>query len=373
MKILHIIDSGGLYGAEIMLLHLMRAQVDLGLEPVLASIGASGEGEKALETETRLRGLRVETFRMRNGPNWPGAVKILRFAWDNGIDLLHTHGYKGNILFGLLPRSFRRLPLVATIHGWTWTKGWNRMRVYEWLDGQSLRFADKVVLVSQAMKKHPRVKKIRSDKIAVIANGIPLNSFRGQNVEQRQDIVHFAAQGFSIVAVGRLSSEKGLDILIKAAAQLVNDGYDLRLAILGQGELRHQLEKQAQDLGLNGRVLFAGYVDNAGSYLEHFDLFCLPSLTEGLPMVLLEAMAAKVPVIATSVGGVPEVLDHGRAGILVEPASVRSLKDALISVLRKPRETLNLVQEASNRVEKMYSSQAMAREYLQVYQEQLTS
>ena len=127
MKVLHVIDSGGLYGAEVMLLNLMSEQVAMGLEPILASIGDPGITEKPLETEAIRRGLPVKVFRMRPGPNVWGALKILRFARSELVGLLHSHGYKGNILFGLMPRMLRRIPMVATVHGWTWTGGISRM------------------------------------------------------------------------------------------------------------------------------------------------------------------------------------------------------------------------------------------------------
>jgi glycosyltransferase involved in cell wall biosynthesis len=369
MRVLHIIDSGGIYGAEIMLLHLMEAQVNLGIEPILASIGISGESEKPIEVQARHRGLRVESFRMRPGPNWRGALAIVHFGWCAGVHLFHTHGYKGNILFGLLPKRLRCLPVVSTVHGWTWTGGWGRIGLYEWLDGFSLRFVDRVVLVNDAMMSHPRIKRLRPSRIAIIANGIQLTSSKSEDRELRSDIMRFAQQGFSIVAVGRLSPEKGLGTLLKVVADIVRAGEDLRLIFLGQGELLPELEQQARELGIIDRVFFAGYVEYARNYLGYFDLFCMPSLTEGLPMALLEAMAAGIPIIASRVGGIPEVLDQGRAGILVEPASFESLKGAILKVVRQPQAIQKLVEEAQRRVDRMYSSSAMAEGYFTLYQQ----
>lgn len=160
MKILHIIDSGGLYGAEIMLLSLAEEQVGQGLEPIIASIGEPGIKEKPLEIEAKKRGLRVKRFRMRPGPNFLGAVEILRFARQEGCELLHSHGYKGNILFGLLPRCMRQIPLIGSLHGYTSTTGFNKMRVYEWLDSLSLRFLDQVVLVNGGYAEAPEIGEI---------------------------------------------------------------------------------------------------------------------------------------------------------------------------------------------------------------------
>lgn len=369
MRVLHLIDSGGLYGAEMMLLHLMQAQQELGLEPVLGSIGARGEGEKALEREAGRRNLRVERFRMRPGPNWAGALEILAFARREQVQLVHSHGYKGNILLGLLPYPLRRLPVVSTVHGWTSAGGWNRLRLYEWLDALSLRFVDRVVFVSEAMRHHPRLRSLPSAKVAVIANGIPAESAQQENGAVREEIVRFAGQGFSIGAVGRLSPEKGLEHLVDAVADLAGEGRDVRLALLGEGELRRELEQRAADRGIGDRVLFAGYVPDARRYLPSFDLFCMPSLTEGLPLALLEAMAAEVPIIASGVGGIPEALDQGRAGLLVAPGRVAALREAIASVLDEPQPASARAHQARQRLAAVYSSRAMAERYLQVYRQ----
>lgn len=369
MRVLHLIDSGGLYGAEMMLLHLMQAQQELGLEPVLGSIGARGEGEKALEREAGRRNLRVERFRMRPGPNWAGALEILAFARRQQVQLVHSHGYKGNILLGLLPYPLRRLPVVSTVHGWTSAGGWDRLRLYEWLDALSLRFVDRVVFVSEAMRHHPRLRSLPSAKVVVIANGIPVENDQQENGAVREEIVRFAKQGFSIGAVGRLSPEKGLEHLVDAVADLAGEGRDVRLALLGEGDLRRELEQRAADRGIGDRVLFAGYVPDARQYLPSFDLFCMPSLTEGLPLALLEAMAAEVPIIASGVGGIPEALDQGRAGLLVAPGRVAALREAMATVLDEPQQAAARARQARQRLAAVYSSQAMAERYLQVYRQ----
>ena len=106
MHVMHIIDSGGMYGAEVMLLNLVEEQVRQGLKPVIASIGDKHTGEKPLEIEAHKRNFPVKTFRMHAGPNFIGAWEILNYAKSIDCDLLHSHGYKGNILFGLIPKKF---------------------------------------------------------------------------------------------------------------------------------------------------------------------------------------------------------------------------------------------------------------------------
>jgi glycosyltransferase involved in cell wall biosynthesis len=370
MKILHIIDSGGLYGAEVMLLNLMAEQVKLGLEPVLVSIGEHHNEEKPLEKEARRRGLQVKTFRMLPGPNIAGALRVLRYARQNRFDLLHSHGYKGNILFGFIPGKIRRLPMVNTVHGWTWTGGMTRMMIYEWLDSMSLAFMDRVVLVNEAMKDHARLRKRSRLAVEVVANGIPVESLpdsRADKMELNLEILDFCREGYTIGAIGRLSQEKGFDVLLEAVAGLVTEGRDVRLALLGEGGLRGRLEDKVKALGLGQRVLMPGYVKSAGNYLSYFKLFVMPSLTEGLPIVLLEAMRAGVPIAASRVGGIPNVLDEGRAGLLLEPGNVEALKRGIAEVIMNPAEAEQRLHAARKRVREEFSSRIMAEKYLEIY------
>ena len=366
MKILHIIDSGGLYGAETMLLHLMTEQLHIGLQPILASIGLLSGVEKPIEAEAKLRGLKVCLFHMRPGPNLIGALSILHFARRENVDVLHSHGYKGNILLGFLSQFLRRIPMISTLHGWTSVGGYNRMRFYEWLDSVSLRFVDRVVLVNETMRTHPRLAGLASDNLDVIENGIPLESIRvGGGL--RPDIQSFLAEQFTFGAIGRLSSEKGFDILLEAFAGVVAAGNEVQLVILGEGEQRHFLEEKIRSLGLKNRVLLPGFVAEAKNYLPLFDAFVMSSLTEGLPMVLLEAMAAGTPILATRVGGIPKVLEDGLGGKLVDAGDRGSLEMAMISILRGTKLTRERSAWATRRVRESFSSRVMAEKYWQLY------
>jgi glycosyltransferase involved in cell wall biosynthesis len=373
MKILHVIDSGGLYGAEVMLLSLMQEQERCGLQPILASIGDPAPGPKPLEVEACRLGLAVQTFRMAPGPNLAGALRILKFARQQGVDLIHSHGYKGNILLGFLPGFLRRLPMLATVHGWTSTGKATRMVVYEWLDGMSLACLDRVVLVNAAMKEHPRLKSRSGLAVEVVANGIaaPVAAAAAGTLDPH--IVEFCSRGFVIGAVGRLSREKGFPVLIEALAGLVREGKDVRLLILGEGALRGELEEQVRGLGLEGRVLMPGYVSAARDYLRHFGLFAMPSYTEGLPISMLEAMQASVPIVASAVGGIPGLLKHGAAGALVEPGNAELLRFALADVLENPDRARTRVQLAGKSVAEEYSSKTMAEKYLVIYRSILKS
>jgi glycosyltransferase involved in cell wall biosynthesis len=367
MKVLHVIDSGGLYGAEVMLLNLAGEQIKMGLEPVIASIAEPHIVEKPLEAEAVRRGLRVERFRMRPGPNLPGALDLLRFARKENVDLLHSHGYKGNILLGMVPRMLRKIPVVATLHGSTSMGKMNRMRLYEWLDSVSLNYLDGVVVVSDAMRRG-----IEHRNLHVINNGIAPHEASHDSPDTVQNpldsgIAGFCREGFTLGAIGRLSKEKGFDILLDAVRAAADAVPEVRLIILGEGGERTILETKIKSLGIGDRVLMPGYTADARRYLPYFKALVLSSLTEGLPIVILEAMQAGVPIVATRVGGVPNVLKNGETGILVNASDPAMLAKGIIK-LNTERDLSSLLAENAKRiVREKFSSRRMAEEYLMVY------
>lgn len=369
MKVLHVIDSGGLYGAEVMLLSLMLAQREIGVQPLLVSIGTSEVGDKPVELRAAELGLAVSALRMKAGFNLAGARAIFRLAAEEDFDLLHSHGYKGNILLGLLPLWWRKKPLVTTLHGWTWSGKLNRMMFYESLDAISLRFVDHVVLVNSLMDAHPRLKGIAAEQRSVIDNGIDLMAADDRIAEPPPPgIAEFVRHRYTVVAVGRFSPEKGFSLLLEAIALLVNQGLDLQLLLLGEGRQRDTLAALAQELNIAWRVRMPGHVANVSACLAACQLFVMPSLTEGLPMALLEAMHAGIPIVASQVGGIPCALQDGECGMLIQAGDLEDLKEAIRVAYENPVSLVELARAAQNRLKSKYTSQAMANNYAVLYQ-----
>lgn len=364
MKILHLIDSGGLYGAEKMLLDLVWEQLRAGHKPLIASIGTESNGEKAFEKEAVRRELPCRPYRMKAGLNFSGALRILRDAKQERFEILHSHGYKGNILFGLLPKSLRRLPLITTLHGWTSTSGFSKMALYERLDALSLKRADAVAMVNDMMVNHLRLRGIAREKKSVIYNGIRLRERKQLPIDD--PVATFCQRAGTLVAIGRFSPEKNHLQLIEVLSDLVHKGHDLQLLVLGEGRLRSHYEQKAQQLGIANRLMMPGHVDTVESILPLCRVFVMPSLTEGLPIALLEAMAAGVAVAASRVGAIPVILEKG-AGVLFEPGN----KDALCCTLEQllDTDTEQMVNLARQRVENDYTSAVMASKYTDLYRQ----
>lgn len=367
VRVLHLIDSEGLYGAESVLLDLCSALRALGQEPAIASIGTSAAGEKPIERAARARSIPVRRVVMAAGPSPRGARALLHLAETERADLFHAHGYKPDILIGALPRSLRRRPLVVTVHGYTNARWFDRQALYGWVDRMLLRRADRVVLVHRGMASRRGLRRLHDPRWRVIENGIDLDAVRAA---PRHPQIEALSAGRSplIGAIGRLSHEKGFDRLLRAAAPWLREQTSGAVMILGEGPERSALERLAAGLGIQDRVLLPGYVPNAAAHVPLFDVFVLPSRTEGLPITLLEAMAAGVPIVASSVGGVPRVLEDGRSGLLVGP-DADALGDAIQECLRDREGARRRARIAEAAVSERFTSAAMARRYLELYRE----
>lgn len=367
LKILHLISSGGLYGAERMLLTLASECQEMGHKPVVGTIlGLVDIGNELLEEASR-RGLEAEVFRAGGRARFRDINAILDFAVKSRIQVIHAHGYKAIILLALASERVRPCPFVCTLHGWTAHRNLSKLAVYEWLARKlTVRF-DRIVSVSSDMVAS-LPKSLPRNHIAVIPNGIALT----QRVS-RASRCSLPAKPPLILAVGRLSFEKGFDLLLEASAELRTYGREFRLVIAGEGRERQKLELMTARLGLQDFVSFQGYSKQLRELYSDASLLVIPSRTEGLPMVLLEAMVAEVPVVATGVGEIPLVLEHGSLGGVVPSNCAHALAMAIVSVLDSPVESMARAVAAREKVERHYSARAMARRYCDMYLECLSS
>lgn len=370
MKVLHLIDSGGMYGAERMLVSLMKEQVRKGIIAVLGSIRSHKElFRKAIEVQAKSDGVQVKEFSMRNGPNIAGAIRIVRFSQENNIDIIHCHGYKANILMGLMPAYYRKIPYIVTLHGWTSRKPWTRIWIYEWVDALMGRRADRVVMVSNALQRDLRVR-LAGLKGHVVHNGIPVSSSELETgIPVRPDIKDFCEKDFIIGTICRLTPEKGIEILIQSVANVIHRNPNVSMVIIGDGRERRRLERLCDTKGIRAKVLFTGYISDASSYLPIFDIFVISSFTEGLPIGLLEAMRAGRPVIATNVGGIPEALNNGECGILVDSGNDDELTEAILRLYSSEDLRKTFGDAGKKRFEEQFSLKKMEPRYREIYKE----
>ena len=366
MKVLQVIDSGGLYGAERVLIALIEALGQHGVVCTLASIAEPGLGEKPVEAEARRRGLAVRRITMQAGPDRQATRQLLHGVKAEGFDLVHTHGYKANSLISGIPGRRRGLPAVATLHGWTATRRWSRMGLYELIERFALRQADAVVAVSEAMVEKWKLKAKYGGRLRVIHNGIPPPVLPPGTEAEREKLRHFIAGRPSVFAAGRLSWEKGFDVLLEAMARLRKSVPDICLVLAGEGRERQALEARSRRLAIDAAVLMPGYLDDARAFMGEFDVIAIPSRTEGLPVLLLEALMAGRPVAATAVGEMPAVIASCDAGTCACPDDPRSLADLLEAKLKDAKDQAESDRRAT-RAADLYSADTMATAYAELY------
>ncbi|MGH8542281.1 MAG: glycosyltransferase family 4 protein [Gammaproteobacteria bacterium] len=255
---------------------------------------------------------------------------IARFRKQR-FDLIHSHGYRADLI-GLVIAKYFSLPIVSTCHGFISID--QRLSLYNKLDIFLLRYFNRVIAVSERMKIDLVEKGIDDIQIQVITNAVSEQT-RSDTAAIRREMrarMGIGNEEFVFGFVGRLSEEKGLAYLVEAMKQRSKRDDPWRLVLLGEGAHRSVLDQAIRDAGIEGKVFFAGFQNSTVAWYPMMDAFVLPSLSEGTPMALLEAMTNGLPIIATSVGGIPAILSCGENGILVPPTDPYALLDAMRSV-----------------------------------------
>ena len=286
---------------------------------------------------------------------------------DGSFDLVHTHGYFADII-GIPAARRLGLPVISTCHGFISTD--RNLKVYNLLDRIALRFSDRIIAVSGDIKKNLVNNGIDERRIDVIQNAVrpdadPLAAEK--NAREKLSGYGISRDDLVLGCVGRLSEEKGVRHLIEALEGINASGVPVKALIIGDGPQRKELEDLAKARGVDDMVVFAGFQSEIDDWLPAIDIFALPSLTEGTPMSLLEAMAHGIPAVASGVGGVPQVIESGKNGILVTPERPDEIKDAVLLLYRDPslreslseaaRKTISLkydIREWSGKIEAQY-------------------
>ena len=300
------------------------------------------------------------------GPwDWRVPAALLHACRRERVQIWHGHDYKSNAL-GLLLRRFWPMRLVTTVHGWV--KHTRRTPLYYRLDRLCLPRYETVICVSDDLRERCLACGVPPERCLVIENGIDTEeNTRRRSTAEAKKRLGFPTERFLLGAVGRLSAEKGFDLLIRAADRLLAQGVDLELWVVGEGDERARLQTLIGDLGRTERICLRGYCANPVELYEAMDVCALSSLREGLPNVLLEAMSLEVPVVATRVGGVPRLIRDGQNGFLVDPGTVEGLVPALDQVLADSGLRARLAQAGRRTVETNYSFGARMQKIRALY------
>jgi glycosyltransferase involved in cell wall biosynthesis len=278
-------------------------------------------------------------------------------------DVLCCSGYKPDLIGWRAARQ-AGVPVVSVSHGWTGATF--KVRCYETLDRWVLRWMDAVVCVSSAQAAKVQRTGVPASRVHVIRNAVSLQVFANPEPNFRHEIDSYFSSPRSRVigAAGRLSPEKGFEKLLEAAALMIVNEPRLGIVIFGEGPLRKELTRLIARHQVQDNVVLPGFRNNLEQYLPHCDVVALPSYTEGLPVIVLEAFAAGVPVVASAVGGVPEVVEDGVSGWLVPPGDAQALASRLTEVLQSDARAMGRC--GRRRVEADFTFAAQSLQYQQL-------
>lgn len=290
--------------------------------------------------------------------------KLLKLCRDRNIGLLQTHDYKSNAV-GLLLRRFHRLHLVSMLHGWTDMTG--RMPLYKKIDQWCLPWYEKLICVSEDLVSDCRRLRIPEHKIYLVHNAIEVDRYaRKIKIKEAKRQMGAPMDSLLIGMVCRLSPEKGILEAISMLGRLRDSGLAIELWIAGDGGYRETIQKEISDRGLDHAVKLLGQLADTRTFYQAMDLFLLNSTREGLPNVVLEAMALEVPVVATNIAGVPSLIKHRQTGFLIEPGDAKSL-DLNVKACLDGDTTGNVVRNARTLIEERFSFEHRIRKVADIY------
>ena len=358
---LHVIAPGDVGGAERVVHTLATGQHRAGHRVAVATVLGNGADRQLFLAPLDQAG--VETMTLRISPRAYGRERaaIVELCRRLRPDVVHTHGYHVDVVDAGAARR-AGVPTVTTVHGFTGGdfKNW----IYERLQRRAFRRFDAVVAVSRPLARDLERTGVPSARLHIVPNAWPAHDPPPFGRNQAREQLEVPEGRFHVGWVGRLTREKGLDVLL-AALRLLED-VPLVVSVVGDGRQRSHLQGEAARLGVGDRVRWLGTVAEAGRLFAAFDVFALSSRTEGTPIVLFEAMAAEAPIVATAVGGVPDVVTP-REALLVAAEDPAGLAQAIRSVFTNPAAAGDRARRARARLASEFAPAPWLERYEAIY------
>jgi glycosyltransferase involved in cell wall biosynthesis len=345
MRVVHLVIGGEVAGGQIVALRLARAARERGHDVSFVSPFSGAFVDLA-----RGEDFAVVVVPLGGALDVPSLLRLRHAV--RGADVLHTHAHFSLNVLGRIAGRLARARVVAHMHIENAFRAGRGQRAQVLLDNATARLCSAIVAVSEATRASLVRQGYPAERVVTIHNGIepaaPVEPVR-------------LADGSIVLEVARLADVKGQRMLIRALERV-----DATAVLVGR-DLEQDGRYEAELRKLGGRVVFAGYRDDVPALLAGCDVFCLPSTMEGLPLVVLEAMAQGKPVVATAVGGTPEAVVHGETGLLVPAGDADALADALDALLRDPERARRMGEAGRTRVEREFSLAASSERVLALY------
>lgn len=365
IKVLQIIESTGKSGPRYLLSNLVhnldkhRFQVEV-ICSTLRDRDFYTDIEKMEEA-----GIKVVIVEMKRKISlWSDFIaffKLCFYIMEGRYDIVHTHSSKAGFLGRLASRLMGVRTVIHTPHCFCFeAQDMQRIekRFYFYIEKFAALFCNKIIAVSESQKQDI-IKRglVNPGKVITIENGIDTYRFtdNGFDIEKKKQELGLDNGSIILGTVGVLNESKGHSYLIRAISEIINQGFDVKLIIAGEGILRRELETLSDQLGLNGRIKLLGFREDIPQILSLMDIFVFPSLWEGMSLALLEAMASGLPVISTEVHGTIDLIQDNKRGLLVKRKDILGLVRAVKYLISNPNEAKRMGQEAKELVCKNYT------------------
>lgn len=357
MKILYGITKSNFGGVQRYVYELAVETKKRGHKIAVLCGGRGTLVEKLGEKEVRVISLDTLERDISMTKEFSSFLRILKILGEERPDVFHINSSKMGGIGAVAGRLLGVRKIIFTSHGWAFNEPrpiWQKILIkfFAWL---TIFLSHKTICVSEQTKRDVEKWPFIKNKLVVIHNGI--SRF---NLDERHD------KSFTVGTIAELHKIKGLDVLLTAWSKFIKR-HQAKLVIIGEGEERENLQNMAKKLGISDSVIFKGFVDGARSLLSSFDIFCMPSRSEAMPYALLEAGLAGLPVIATPVGGIPEIVESGSNGILVPVENAEVLFSSLILLAEDENLRKRLGTNLKSSIQENFSFEKMAEKTLHLY------
>lgn len=366
-RVLHVIGGGEVGGAEELVLTLMKLLDPDKYQPFLLCLC-----EGPFAGLAAAQGFPARIIAMKHRLDLSTVDPLRQYIREQHIDLVHTHGVRANLV-ARLAAAREGVPVVTTVHSVLRYDYDLPVKSFlaSFLTRLTNKHSDKFIAISGAIAAEIRQMGVPEDKIVIIHNGLDTGKFSPpRNAGEVKRELELDLQRQTITMIARLHPVKGHEYFLRAARKIIDAGFKAQFLIIGEGIHRQRIEQQVRELGLADVVRMPGYYSSVEDIYGISDLLCVPSVMEGLGLVVLEAMYFNVPVVASNIGGIPEIVSDQVDGLLVEPRDDEGLARAMMSILADTDLATRLTTKAQEKVNQ-FTLQNMAQKVEQVYEEVL--
>jgi glycosyltransferase involved in cell wall biosynthesis len=361
VNILFIITANTYGGAEHSVYKIAKHIDRKRFRPAIACLG----NDKFFIERVQKSGIRLFPLNAGRGLDVSVLLKLYAILKKERIDILHSELFRADFYGRLAAKLAGTRIIVSKIQN---IEKFRESILLNWIDRLTARYANKIMCVSDSVREHA-IQKIQlpRHRFVTIHNFVNIEEYRRTDDSERKRLEYRRALGIKdknllVGTVGRLAPQKAQADFLKAACMILKETPSVRFIVVGEGCLREELGALAEALGLAANIHFVGFQKNISVVLSAMDIFVLSSRWEGLPLTVCEAMASYLPVVATKVGGVPELVQNGKTGILVDAGNVNQLSESIQRLILDEKQRVRFGQEGRVRVEKEFSmSKALER------------